>query len=85
MKKRLIVLAANASEERGEVLVVGCWEEGILDVIDAEEIDRIQTELKAQWVLEPLSYQWREIIVEVEEEDLLDAFVSPVVEGEVIT
>lgn len=72
--KRLILLV-GLSDLDDETFVIGAWEEGILDVLGQEDVDRLFSDLKAQWY--PDGQEWREIVVEIPGDALLAAFQKP--------
>lgn len=73
MSKRLVLLVGLSDFD--ETFVIGAWEEGILDIMDAEEVQRIMDALKEQWY--PNGQEWREVIIEVPEASLLALFAKP--------
>jgi hypothetical protein len=77
--KRLILLVTKSDDY--DTFVVGAWEEGILDSLGVEEIDKEFAKMKKKWW--PDGTEWREVPILVDEESLLAAFVVPEIVAEV--
>lgn len=77
--KRLMLLVAR--DEDGRAVVVGAWEQSILEIIDQDEVDKVFRRAKNEWY--PDGTEWREITLLVDEDHLLAAFDSPPVHGSV--
>ena len=81
MMKRLVLLVGVTDVD--ESFIVGAWEEGILDVLSGVEVDNEMRKMKEKWY--PDGIVWREIIVEIPDDQILAAFNNPVIQGSVVS
>ena len=78
LRVRLIV----GEPEPGELLVAGAFDNGLWEILDWEETDRLTAEMQRAW--SPDCVTWREVVIDLPFEDVIAAFRSPKVRANVI-
>lgn len=79
-KKIILVVAKTDSTD---LLVGGAIDYGISDVIDVDEFNEMVDKMKRAYDPDLRFYDWKEVIITVDEEAILKFFETPEIEAQV--